>query len=317
MTTLFVATTGGHLTQLYELARRIEPERTKRVWATFDDPQGRSLLKDEDCHFVPYIAERDVLGVVRATCHAHRLFRRNPSLEAVVSTGSAIALSFLPYATLRGIEAHYIESAARVGQPSLTGRILARVRGIKLYRQYEQVARGPWTFGGSVFDGFQAMRRNPKPIRRVLVTIGMGQRGFRRLIEPLHALLAGNYEVVWQTGKTEVDDLAIDAKPHLSSDELIAEARRADVVIAHSGCGSAIAALTAGKCPILVPRNPKLGEDVDNHQIEIAEWLQRRGLALTSQPAEITHDVLQRAATWHISRLDQAPAFGLVSKRTT
>jgi hypothetical protein len=53
-----------------------------------------------------------------------------------VSTGSAIALSFLPVARLRGVPCHCIESAARSASPSQTGRLLRRVPGVRLYTQY-------------------------------------------------------------------------------------------------------------------------------------------------------------------------------------
>ena len=92
-----------------------------------------------------------------------------------VSTGSGVALSFLPLAAAHGIPAHYIESAARVMEPSLTGRLLQRVPGIRLYRQYPDAARGKWRYAGSVFEGFEAAMTPTRPVRRIVVTLGSGQ----------------------------------------------------------------------------------------------------------------------------------------------
>ena len=50
MTTLLVASTGGHLKQLHRLHRRLEGVEGPFRWATFDTPQSRSLLTGEALH---------------------------------------------------------------------------------------------------------------------------------------------------------------------------------------------------------------------------------------------------------------------------
>src|SRR5215831_15416132 len=98
MTTLFVATTGGHLTQLCELASRIPswggPDE-QAVWVTHANEQSRSMLAERDVEFVPYVGVRDVADVLRCVPYAHRLWKRR-KLTRAVSTGSGIALGYLP-----------------------------------------------------------------------------------------------------------------------------------------------------------------------------------------------------------------------------
>ena len=312
MTTLLVATTGGHLVQLVELAPRLPGSGADRLWVTFDTPQSRSLLAGEAVRFIPFIRERDVLGVARGTAICRQLFKE-VAIDAVVSTGSAIALAFLPYAALRGMPAHYIESSARVGAPSVTGRLLARVPGIRLYRQYPHAAVGRWGYGGSVFDAFAAA---PGPVaaappRRVVVTLGSVEQSFRRLLDHLVPLLPAAAEVLWQTGHTPTAGLPITATPFLPAAELAAAMAAADVVVAHAGCGSALTALDAGKLPILVPRDAARGELVDGHQIELARWLAGRGLALHRTPERLTMPDLEHAAACRIERTTTPPTFAL------
>lgn len=312
MTTLLVATTGGHLAQLHELSRRLPSLGPDRLWVTFDTPQSRSLLADEPHVFIPFIHERDILGVGRGLLACHRLFGRH-DVRAVVSTGSAIALAFLPYAALRGIEAHYIESSARVSAPSLTGRLLARLPGIRLYRQYKTAATGRWGYGGSVFDAF-AVELGPVAVampRRIVVTLGSVEQSFRRLLDRLVTLLPDDAEILWQTGHTPVDGLPIHAQPFLPAATLAAAMARADVVIAHAGCGSALDALSAGRLPILVPRDAGRGELIDNHQRELAGWLAGRGLALTRSPETLKMADLTHAAACRIKRQVAPPPFEL------
>jgi UDP-N-acetylglucosamine transferase subunit ALG13 len=309
-TAVLVASTGGHLAQLAELAGRMEQLRGDRLWVTFDSEQGRTLLEGERRIFIPYIAERDVAGVARAMRDAHRILGAETRVRAVVSTGSAIALAFLPYAVLRGIEAHYIESAARVGRPSLTGRLLRAVPGLHCYRQYRQAARGGWHYGGSVFDGFAAEPVRARPIRRIVVTLGM-ERAFRRLLERLSPLIPPGVEVLWQTGRTPVDGLGISATGFVPAGSLAAAMCEADVVVSHAGCGSALAALKAGRCPILVPRDPGRGEVVDAHQNDIAEFLVGQGLAFSRSPEGLSWEDLCWAAGMRVTRSAGLPPFEL------
>jgi UDP-N-acetylglucosamine transferase subunit ALG13 len=240
---------------------------------------------------------------------------RKGEVTAVVSTGSAIALSFLPYAISQGIEAHYIESAARVDQPSITGKLLSLVPGVRLYRQYPHVADRGWKFGGSVFDGFAGADAGgngsggSRGVRRVVVTVGT-DKGFRRMIAAAAAILPKDIDVLWQTGHTPVDDLDIKARPFVPAAELEQAMREADVVLAHAGCGSALSALAAGKYPVLVPRDPQHGEVIDRHQIEIARWLGERGLAFASTPENLTFGDLKAAAARIVAQRS-APPFEL------
>jgi UDP-N-acetylglucosamine--N-acetylmuramyl-(pentapeptide) pyrophosphoryl-undecaprenol N-acetylglucosamine transferase len=310
MTTLFVASTGGHLAQLFSLANRMDGLDQKRLWVTFDCEQARTLLENEQRVFVPFIKERNPAGVLRAFGHARWIMRDLEKSATVISTGSSIALAFLPYAVSRGVEAHYIESAARVDQPSLTGRLLQNVPGIRLYRQYPHVATGSWKYGGSVFDGFRGIAVSPRKLRRAVVTVGT-DKSFRRLVEAAAALLPRDVEVLWQTGHTPLDGIDIVAQPFVPAPVLERAVRDADVVIAHAGCGSALMALTAGKYPVLVPRDPHHGEVVDRHQIEIARWLEYKELAMESEPNALTLEKLEIAAAHAVVRSSDRSPFQL------
>ncbi len=125
---------------------------------------------------------RDVAAVAANTVQAARILRSRRPM-AIVSTGAGIALSFCPLGRARGVDCHYIESSARSQSPSLTGRLLRRLPGMRLYTQYPEWAEGPWRYAGSVFDGFVAAERPRAPIRRVVVTVGTIGYPFRRLID--------------------------------------------------------------------------------------------------------------------------------------
>jgi UDP-N-acetylglucosamine--N-acetylmuramyl-(pentapeptide) pyrophosphoryl-undecaprenol N-acetylglucosamine transferase len=299
MSTLLVSSVGGHLAELHRLVPRLRGIEHERVWVTFDTPQSRSVLAGEEVHFVDYTGPRDLANVLRHTRVARRMFAGRHPFSSVVSTGSGIALSFLPIAQLRGARCHYIESATRSAGPSLTGRLLRRVPGISTYTQYRRWARSPWTYAGSVFDNFSAgpVSDARRPIRRAVVTLGtMEDYEFRALVERALAILPRDVEVLWQVGCTDVSDLPIDGHRQLPARDLHDAIASADVVIAHAGCGSSIDALASGKKPVLVPRRGAYGENVDDHHALIAAELDGRGLAIVRSVQELQLNDLHLAA---------------------
>lgn len=305
---LLVASTGGHLAQLRNLADRLPLAASNRTWVTFDSAQSRSLLREEAVHFVRNTGPRDYYSVLANLGPAAVLLQRLAP-EAVISTGAGIALPFLSSAAIQGRRAVYIESAARAIGPSLTGRILARVPGVETYTQYSSWASQRWPFAGSVFDDFAARERAGDPIvvRRVLVTLGTIQFPFTRLIRSVSALLPDDVDVMWQLGCTMDSGLRGRVVDYIATDELREAMTRADVVLAHAGIGSALEALAAGKRPVLFPRESAHGEHIDDHQSQIAADLDARALALRRAPETLTIADLQGAANCSVMR-GQNPA---------
>jgi UDP-N-acetylglucosamine--N-acetylmuramyl-(pentapeptide) pyrophosphoryl-undecaprenol N-acetylglucosamine transferase len=318
MSTLLVSSVGGHLADLHRLLPRIEGLNRERTWVTFDTPQSRSLLAEEEVIYVDYTGPRDLKNVLRHSLVARRLFRGRHPFSDVVSAGSGIALSFLPLARAHGAACHYIECSARSVGPSMTGRLLERMPGICLYAQYPNWARPPWGYSGSVLDAFTPGPSLPeqRPIERVVVTLGTMQHySFRRLVERAHAVIPATAQVLWQVGCTDVAGLPIEGRRQLPSRELQQAIEEADVVIAHAGCGSSVAALEAGKKPILVPRSAAHGENVDDHQLLIASELARRDLAIMRPVEKLEPADLRLAARSTVRVAPEPPPFRLNDRR--
>jgi UDP-N-acetylglucosamine--N-acetylmuramyl-(pentapeptide) pyrophosphoryl-undecaprenol N-acetylglucosamine transferase len=311
MTDLLVASGGGHLAQLSRLVDRLPSPSEKRTWVTFDTPQSRSLLAGQDVRYIPYTGSRAYVKTLRNSWTAHNIMR-DRRYRRVISTGAAPALSFLPVALLHGAEPIYIESAARSDGPSLTGRLLSGISGVRLFTQYEQWADTRWKYAGSVFDGFEsAPVGGSKAVARIVVSLGtIGGFGFRRLLERLIEIIPRDVSVMWQVGNTDARRLPIDGIVSMPSRALDEEMKRADVVVTHAGIGSALAALDAGRCPVLVPREQAHGEHVDDHQRMIADVLDCRGLAIHRSVDSLTYDDLRHAATQAV-RPTNVPCLGL------
>lgn len=307
--TLLVASSGGHVRELFELFPRLPLTGTVE-WVTFDTPQTRSLLDGETVHYVGFIAPRDARSIARNVPSTRRILH-DGAYECVVSTGSGIALDFVPVARAMGIECHYIESATRQSGPSLTGRVLGVVPGVRFYSQTPAWTDRRWHYAGSVFDGFETVAHEPRPLRRVVVTLGTLDFGFRRLVERLIQILPADVDVLWQTGGTDVSDLPIEGHRDVPDPVFVAAMREADAVISHGGVGSSLSVLEAARCPLLAPRLAAHGEHVDDHQTPIAADLARRGLAVCRDAGEITLDDVIQAGRLRARRCGALPPYPL------
>jgi UDP-N-acetylglucosamine--N-acetylmuramyl-(pentapeptide) pyrophosphoryl-undecaprenol N-acetylglucosamine transferase len=291
-TTLLVASTGGHLSELRVLQARFSPALGRVEWATFDTSQSRDLLAGEVVHHVPPVRPKDLPGTWRNLGVARQLLRERQVVR-VISTGAAVALPYVLVARRLRVPVHYIESAARTEGPSLTGRLVGAVPGTRLYAQHDWSAGGRrWKQRGSVFDGYDAEDTGPRDIERVVVTFGTQEGyGFRRaaarIVELLPQIASRDAAVVWQVGDTDVSGLGVDARHSLPYDEMRQEIAKADLVVSHAGVGSALLSLELGKIPVLIPRERAHHEHTDDHQSQIAADLADRGLAVSSPVADL------------------------------
>jgi UDP-N-acetylglucosamine transferase subunit ALG13 len=316
MRALLVASTGGHMVQLESWSRRISG-LDSITWAAAESAQSKTLLAGQDVHWIPDIQPRQLRETMGMLGVARRIVQRE-KVDVVVSTGASVAIPFFVAARMYGAEGHYIESAARVDGPSITGQVAAVMPKVRCYTQSEAWADSRWKYAGSVFDGYTAteVATTTAPLR-VTVTLGSMHHPMTRLVRRLTDVLPADAEVVWQLGHTP----AIDGMPaarieeFVTHDELTELMASSDVVIAHAGVGSALQAMSVGKAPILVPRRIEYGEHVDEHQEQIAKRLSGLGLATSADVDDLTADSIRQAAAHGVRRADEPSSLSLRSLR--
>jgi beta-1,4-N-acetylglucosaminyltransferase len=118
---LLVASSGGHLIELLELANQFESHR--RRWVTFDKPDARGLLIGESVTFAYGPTNRHLGNLLRNLVLAFRVILRVRP-DAVITTGAGVGVPFLYAARVFGKRAIYVESLARVDRLSLSGRLV-------------------------------------------------------------------------------------------------------------------------------------------------------------------------------------------------
>ncbi|MGH3057562.1 MAG: glycosyltransferase [Gaiellaceae bacterium] len=113
----------------------------------------------------------------------------------------------------------------------------------------------------------------------ILITVGVSNLPFDRLVSAADGLTAEGEEVVAQYGAARVRPqraVNVDYVPFAELREWVAQAR---VVVCHAGIGSVALCLSHGKHPVVVPRLQRFGEAVDEHQLAFARRLGELGLA--------------------------------------
>jgi len=112
----------------------------------------------------------------------------------------------------------------------------------------------------------------------IYVTVGTMYLDFPRLIHKVDALAENTEEKVLMQiglGKTFPKHCEyFDFKPR---EDVLAIQKEARVIVCHAGIGSVMDALTAARPLIVVPRLRKLKEHLNDHQMDLAQAIERRG----------------------------------------
>ncbi|MER2133597.1 MAG: glycosyltransferase [Arthrobacter sp.] len=296
---LFVASTGGHLAQLKRISTSLTASR-ESLWVTFDSEQSRSLLEGERVHYVPYIASRDLKGVLAASIEVGKLMRRE-RFEAVVSTGAALALAAMPLARAHRVPTTYIESVSRVNGPSLTGRIIAALRLAELRTQHDTWANARWKKHPSVLTHFKPVPRaeSVPSVKDLKIFVSLGTikpYTFDSMIDSLLNTGLCNENTTWQLGSTRREDLPGRVLRQTTAREFEHLCRTSDVVVTHSGVGTILNLLESGIHPVVVPRRKQRNEHVDDHQLQIAELVSELGVATVCEAPALEAKHIIRAA---------------------
>ncbi|MGC4110232.1 MAG: glycosyltransferase [Nocardioides sp.] len=294
--TLLIATAGGHLDELKLLVRELDIDVRDAVWLTSRNAQTEAVLADDVVEWVPPVGSGRRLRAASRLPMAMRVHRRIKP-DRVITTGALFSTPHLMAASLAGTPTWFIDSATRVTGPSSTGTFVRRFTRAKLHVQGDGWGDPRWTPVPGVFDSFRVEPAvSPPPrIKRAVVALGTEVWPFTRAVDRILELLP-DAEITWQAGVTDYVHQGEQLQRWLPPAELYAAMADADVVIAHAGVGTVLAALGEGKVPVVLPRLGAQREHVDDHQVEVAAMLDRRSLVVSVDPSELTYDDLTRAA---------------------
>lgn len=138
----------------------------------------------------------------------------------------------------------------------------------------------------------------PNEAPLVLVAAGTDYHPFDRLVDWVDRWIAAGgrdrARVLVQHGTSRPPKEG-DGREYLDHGELQRAMAEAAVVVCHGGPATIIEARRAGHVPVVVPRDPRAGEHVDDHQGRFARRLVREGLIHSAATETDLHSALDRA----------------------
>lgn len=147
----------------------------------------------------------------------------------------------------------------------------------------------------------------------IFVTVGTHEQPFDRLLKAVDAYAAQTDEqIIVQSGYTDYEMKHCTWSKLLPYSDMIKNVEEARIVITHGGPSSFIMPLQVGKTPIVVPRQEKYGEHVNDHQLLFALEVEKRQKNILVVEDISTLDGLIRDYDAAVSRLSS----GLASNNT-
>jgi UDP-N-acetylglucosamine--N-acetylmuramyl-(pentapeptide) pyrophosphoryl-undecaprenol N-acetylglucosamine transferase len=277
--TVLAGSPGGHLDLLAVVGPQLD---APRVWVTSPGPQADDLeRRGERVERLPEYG-RSPVRVLPNLRRALAVLRRVRP-DVVVASGASLVVPFCVVARLFGARIVFVETTARVGDASMSGRVISRLAEAVLV-QWPETAR---RYRNAVLCRpalWEEMRADDDTGRKgTFVAVGTRREPFDRLLAAVDeavgaGLLPG--PVVAQSGHSRYAPRHYEAVAWLDPAQVEAAAAKARYVVCHSGSGIIGAALRNGRRPLVLPRRHDLGEHVDDHQAQIARKLEELGLAV-------------------------------------
>lgn len=132
----------------------------------------------------------------------------------------------------------------------------------------------------------------------IFVTVGTHEQPFDRLIAEIDALKRDGVireDVFIQTGYSTYTPKYCRWDKLISYVDMVKNVEQARIVITHGGPASFLMPLHMGKIPVVVPRQSRFGEHINDHQLVFGrELLNRKGNILLVEDVSELRDVLVR-----------------------
>lgn len=130
----------------------------------------------------------------------------------------------------------------------------------------------------------------------IFVTVGTHEQPFNRLVQKMDELKKNGTiqeDVIIQTGFSTYEPQYCQWSKLIPYQQMIKNVEEARIVITHGGPASFIMPLQIGKTPIVVPRQHKFDEHVNNQQVEFARNVEKRmGTIIDVEDVETLGDII-------------------------
>lgn len=113
----------------------------------------------------------------------------------------------------------------------------------------------------------------------IFVTVGTHEQPFNRVLRKIDELIEKRIiteRVIVQSGFSNYSSNFFEIHKFLSMDEMEKYIKQARIIITHGGPASFIAVLQQNKIPIVIPRQKKYNEHINDHQVSFVKFISQK-----------------------------------------
>lgn len=123
----------------------------------------------------------------------------------------------------------------------------------------------------------------------IFVTVGTHEQPYDRLVKALDDLKRENIispDVFIQSGYCTYKPRFCDHAGFIGFNQMLEHMAAADIIITHGGTGSVMLALYHKKIPLVMPRQKRYNEHIDDHQVHFCRMMEGKGKIIAAYEVE-------------------------------
>lgn len=132
----------------------------------------------------------------------------------------------------------------------------------------------------------------------IFASVGTHPMAFDRLFRELDRLKSSGSireEIIGQKGSGDFAPKTFACARVMKLEEFEKNIKKASMVVSHAGAGNIISALSEKKPLVVVPRLKKFGEHTNDHQLDLALALEKKGLCVAVRDIKDLGNAIRRA----------------------
>jgi len=288
-----ISTTGGHLVQILMLKEVYE--NLDHYFVTVQNEFSEHVLDRDKKYYVTQIL-RNLGKLILNGLESLRVLRRERP-AVIITTGAGDVLPTCLLGKIMGCKIVFLETFARVREPSLVGRLLAPfadmviVQWKSMLDHYKNaVCSGP------IFNVSKLEQIPDDP--KVFIATGTHTASFHRLLKFADELAErGEISVTSsQIGHSSYEPENFPWARFLPWEAFQHSLRNSDIVLTHDGASSIGLALSFGKRVVVVPRKKQFGEVGYASKHDLARYLADEGLVVLVEDVQDIPKGISKAA---------------------
>lgn len=249
-------------------------------FVTVKDDFSERVLEKERTHFVTQIL-RDPVRFLLNDMQSFSILRKEKP-DVIITTGAGDVYPTCFLGKMQECRIIFLETFARVSEPSLVGRVLTPLADLTLVQWKPMLEHYKNAiYSGPIYEATEVgeLPENPK----IFVVTGTHTASFHRLVKGVDELVGDG--IVSGVSGAQIGHSSYEPKNFhwhrfLPFEEFLDHIRGSDIILTHDGASSIGLALSHGKRVVVMPRRRELREVEYASKQNLARHLESEGLAV-------------------------------------